>query len=155
MVKLLRRKRKDDAFLFRLYQQEKSATLSLCGLPKEAIAALVGRQVEIHLAAIAATNGEEWIVVDQAGQPIGHVVLIREPPDRLNLVGITLLQENRGKGIGRAVIERILEFAVFEDRHVWLSVLQNNPALRLYQRVEFRQLCTDGVVITMKYESSV
>jgi [ribosomal protein S18]-alanine N-acetyltransferase len=96
-------------------------------------------------AALIATSGETpvgavWIrLFDDTNKTYGFV----DP--QTPLLGMALLPEYRGKGIGTVLLEKILTVAKelgFEQ--VSLSVDPDNPALRLYERVGFKKIGIDG-----------
>ena len=51
---------------------------------------------------------------------------------------IELMPEFRGKGIGAAIVQEVIEQARAEGLGVTLHVLKSNPAIRLYERLGFR-----------------
>ena len=88
-----------------------------------------------------------FIAVDELGPPIGAVwsrlgseddpgfaFLNNETPE----LGMAVLPEHRGQGIGTALLERYLAEAKASYRSVSLSVSQQNPAMRLYERYGFK-----------------
>lgn len=82
------------------------------------------------------------IVVD--GVDIG-VVAVRWSEADACLVGIEILPEYQGRGLGAAVVRGIIAEAVTRSLSVRLQVLKINPARRLYKRL--------GFVITGKTET--
>ena len=53
------------------------------------------------------------------------------------LIEISLLPEQRGKGVGAQLIEGVIAEATSAGKRVSLTVEQQNPAIRLYQRLGF------------------
>ncbi|HKR00013.1 MAG TPA: GNAT family N-acetyltransferase [Pyrinomonadaceae bacterium] len=89
-----------------------------------------------------------FVAVDEAsGQPIGAVWIRQSGADdpgfayldeRTPEMGIALLPEYRGKGLGGALIERLLEAVKNLYPAISLSVSPNNRrAIRLYERKGF------------------
>ncbi len=74
--------------------------------------------------------------------PIGRLYLDRRKGE-MSIIDIALLPEHRGKGIGRALMEDILAEGQTTNRKVCIHVEKNNPALRLYNRLGFKE---DGEV---------
>ena len=64
-------------------------------------------------------------------------------------LGIAVLPEYRGRGVGSALLRRLLEAASAVYESVSLSVSSDNPALRLYERMEFQQVSMSGRSVTM------
>lgn len=52
-------------------------------------------------------------------------------------LSIALLPDHRGKGIGTALLEHLLETAKTRYHHISLSIWKENPAFRLYLRFGF------------------
>jgi [ribosomal protein S18]-alanine N-acetyltransferase len=61
------------------------------------------------------------------------------------ILGIAMLPEYRGKGIGSLLLEGIMKEAKASGyKKISLSVDPNNPALRLYERFGFVKIGVDG-----------
>ncbi len=58
-------------------------------------------------------------------------------------LGVALLPESRGQGIGRILLERLLEEARSQYDGVSLAVAKGNPAERLYRRLGFTPVGED------------
>jgi ribosomal protein S18 acetylase RimI-like enzyme len=56
----------------------------------------------------------------------------------------------RGRGIGTALLERVIEAAQSSYASISLSVSRDNPAIRLYRRLGFEALCFSGTSLTMR-----
>jgi ribosomal protein S18 acetylase RimI-like enzyme len=59
-------------------------------------------------------------------------------------LGIAVLPEHRGRGIGSALLRRLIEIATSSYDAVSLSVSSDNPAQRLYQRAGFERVGSSG-----------
>lgn len=79
------------------------------------------------------------------GDEKGYGYVDDETPE----LGIALLPEYRGKGIGSALLIRLLEMARTEYESVSLSVSIDNPAMRLYERLGFKRVGISGTSVTM------
>jgi ribosomal protein S18 acetylase RimI-like enzyme len=64
-------------------------------------------------------------------------------------LGIAVLPEYRGRGLGSALLRRLLEAAAGMYDSVSLSVAADSPARRLYERIGFEQVSTSGTSVTM------
>lgn len=93
-------------------------------------------------------------IVEKAGQPIGRLYLDRRP-DELRVVDIALLADQRGQGIGGALMRRILDEAAMLGKPVRIHVERNNPAMRLYKRLGFEQIEDQGVYWLMERRAGV
>jgi ribosomal protein S18 acetylase RimI-like enzyme len=89
-----------------------------------------------------------WAAFDERDAPIGHVDLRAhsEPSTtHRSLLGMGVHRDHRRRGIGQALIEHAVAWAVRETELEWidLSVLGGNAeAERLYQRGGFRRVAT-------------
>ncbi len=76
-----------------------------------------------------------WIIVS-GGIDAGYVHVERDA-DAVTLAGIYLIPSMRRRGLGAAVIQRVIDDARADGKPVALRVLRPNPARRLYQRLGF------------------
>jgi RimJ/RimL family protein N-acetyltransferase len=86
-------------------------------------------------------NGDADFVVTLDGAPVGRCTLFHEDAlARHAEVGIALLPEARGQGVGTAALTQLVEFAFVRRnlRRLYLWVLSSNAAgLASYRRVGF------------------
>jgi ribosomal protein S18 acetylase RimI-like enzyme len=64
-------------------------------------------------------------------------------------LGIAVLPEHRGRGIGSVLLQRLVEVATSSYDALSLSVSSDNPAQRLYYRAGFERVSSSGNSITM------
>jgi len=64
-------------------------------------------------------------------------------------LGIAVLPDHRGRGIGSVLLQRLVEIATSSYDALSLSVSADNPAQRLYHRVGFEHVGGSGDSITM------
>ncbi|MGG3468667.1 GNAT family N-acetyltransferase [Neobacillus pocheonensis] len=102
-----------------------------------------GRDGDTALIAIDANNtpiGAVWVrLFDESNKTYGYI------DNQTPLLGMALIPEYRGNGIGTALLGemlRITKEAGFGA--VSLSVDPNNPALSLYNRLGFKKVGIDG-----------
>lgn len=93
-------------------------------------------------------------IVEWGGQPVGRFWL-DEWPDQIRLVDIALLANCRGSGIGTRLVEGVLARAAAAGKPVTIHVESFNPALRLYERLGFERVDTNGVYYLMKWTPPV
>jgi GNAT superfamily N-acetyltransferase len=95
-----------------------------------------------------------FLVIEVDGEPVGRLYIERAD-DAIHLIDIALLPEYRGRGIGGQMMEEILTEARAAGKDVAIYVEYFNPARRLYDRLGFREIDTNGVYLRMVWESEV
>lgn len=76
-------------------------------------------------------------IITSAEGDIGLLKVVRET-DPWELAQIQLAPAHQGRGLGAALVERVLAEATAAGRSVVLGVLYANPARHLYARLGFR-----------------
>ena len=84
-------------------------------------------------------------------EPIGRLYVDRWK-DEIRLVDVALLPEHRGGGLGRKMLEILLDEGREKGLPVSIHVEYNNPALRLYKRLGFTHVDSNGVYYLMRWE---
>ena len=92
-------------------------------------------------------------IVESDGAPIGRL-WIDEWRDQIRLVDIALMPEWRGSGVGSMLLHDVLRRGERAGKPVTIHVEAYNPALRLYQRLGFVQVDTNGVYLLMRWTPS-
>ncbi|MFN0120028.1 MAG: N-acetyltransferase family protein [Blastocatellia bacterium] len=107
-----------------------------------------GRAGDAGLAAVdQVTNqdvGATWIRLFTAAAP-GYGYVADDIPE----LSIALAPGHRGQGLGAALLESLFTLAAPQYSALSLSVSPQNAALRLYERLGFRQVADHGLAITM------
>lgn len=97
----------------------------------------------------------EFLVIEKDAigrrEPIGRLYVDRWK-EEIRLVDIALLPEHRGAGLGRRILEVLLEEGRERKLPVSIHVESNNPALRLYERLGFRHVDSNGIYYLMRWE---
>lgn len=88
--------------------------------------------------------GAEFLVVEQAGVPIGRFYLCRFAHE-IRVMDIALVEMRRNAGIGTRLMRALLSVADAEGRSVTLHVEPDNPAQHLYRRLGFDLIEPRGV----------
>lgn len=107
-----------------------------------------GRQGDMGFVALDGNNkpvGAIWLRLLQ-GEEKGYGYVDDNVPE----VGVAVLPEYRGKGIGTKLLTHLLTEAKESYEYISLSVSAENPARRLYQRLGFEEVVKNGDSITMK-----
>lgn len=97
-------------------------------------------------------NSEDQIVM--AGGVAAGRLLTASAAQELVIVDLALLPDFRGRGIGSALLRRLLAQAAREMMVVHLYVTQMNPAIRLYRRLGFRQVTQCHPYVLMEWRHS-
>ena len=93
----------------------------------------------------------ELLVIEKEREPVGRLYVDRWA-DQIRLVDIALLPEFRGSGLGTALLERLLDEGRETGLPVTIHVEYNNPALRLYRRLGFHHVDSNGIYYLMRWE---
>jgi len=101
-------------------------------------------------AAIASAGGLS-LVAERDGKLIGHVIVERREGN-LGEVGIHIHERARGQGVGKALLERAISWAVDAGlAELYLSVSSENAtSLSLYSSLGFYEDAAEGNSVTMK-----
>jgi ribosomal protein S18 acetylase RimI-like enzyme len=140
----------DHDFLFRLYASTRAAEIAPLGWPAAQQEAFLrmqfNAQQQWYGTAYAAA---EYQIIEFNGQPVGRMVVLRDP-NIWQLIDISLLPQNRGCGIGTELIRSLIRESAASGGVLKLQVLKGNPALRLYQRLGFRTTGEDQIYLQME-----
>ncbi len=93
-------------------------------------------------------------LVLEDGTPIGRLYLDRRD-DEHRVIDIALVPEKRGAGLGRRLMRDVLDEAAGNGKKVRIHVEQNNPAMRLYERLGFSRVEDQGVYWLMEWAPAV
>ncbi|BCQ62769.1 MULTISPECIES: GNAT family N-acetyltransferase [Pseudomonas] len=91
----------------------------------------------------------QWLIVEQAGQPIGRLCLHRHATEQ-RIVDIALLPAWHGQGLGTRLLRAILAQADAQGHNSSLSVETASRARRLYQRLGFEPIEENGLYLQMQ-----
>ena len=109
-----------------------------------------GRGGDFGLVAVDATEarvGAAWMRLFTAADPgYGYIA------DNIPEISIALLPGYRGRGVGAALIRGLIQHATGNYPALSLSVVDANPAVRLYQRIGFKEVSRTGNSITMRLD---
>ena len=97
--------------------------------------------------------GAEFSIIVVDGEDAGRLYVHRRP-DEIRIMDVALLPGFRGAGIGTHLLEELLREGQMSSRIVTIHVEAFNPALRLYQRLGFRQIAENGVYYLMEWRPS-
>jgi ribosomal protein S18 acetylase RimI-like enzyme len=127
----------DTSFMSRLFARVCEDELGLGNWDAPQKQALLAMQFEAQSRSYRENYPESgYQIVLFAGQPVGRI-FIHRGRDAIRIVDIALVPEQRNRGIGGELVNRVLEEAAREQKPVRLSVRHSNPAQRLYHRLGF------------------
>ena len=133
----------DDDFLFALYAGTRRDELTAWGMPEaqqEMFLRLQYRAQQQRYFAERERSRHDIILCD--GMPVGRMIVVRSS-DEIRLADIALLPEQRGSGIGSALIGELQAEARRACLPLRLHVARDNAgAARLYERLGFA-VCGD------------
>ena len=91
----------------------------------------------------------DLVLIDEV--PIGRLYKERRK-DEIRLIDIALLSAHRQKGYGRQLMEGVLAEGAALGLPVRIHVERNNPAMRLYDRLGFKNIGDTGVYFLMEWK---
>ncbi len=145
----------DIPFLKRLYASTREDELAQTGWPDAQKHAFLEHQFAAqrsHYRTYIA--GCAFDLLEHNGEPVGRLYL-EERAARLHIVDIALMPQSRGSGLGTAILQGVIDAARAQGKAVGIFVETFNPALRLYQRLGFRQFGEQGVYLEMEWRDGV
>lgn len=95
--------------------------------------------------------GADLSIIEDGGEPIGRFFVDRRS-EEIRIMDIALAPTARNRGIGTRLIRDILDEGAASGRCVTIHVEAYNPALRLYERLGFRKIGTNGVYFLMEWD---
>ena len=87
--------------------------------------------------------GAEFQIILADGQPAGRLY-VHAREQEIRVMDIALLPEFRGRGFGTALLNEILAEGARTNRPVTIHVESFNRAQRLYERLGFKRIASNG-----------
>ena len=143
-------KPEDEAFLIDLYASTRSEELRHVPWPQSQKQRFLSDQFRLQSIHYRAHYpGAEFLIVQERERPIGRLYLCKGDAG-IRLMDLALLAGCRGRGIGRELLQKVIDAAAAANKPVVAHVQRNNPALRLYERQGFRVMQDDGVYLRLE-----
>jgi len=144
----------DEEFLRSLFYAVRSPEFGIAGWPEEQLRGFLAMQERMQWTCYGQTYQrlERWIV-EQDGKPVGRLYLAMER-EELRVVEISVLPQNRGRGIGSTLLQGVFAQASSAGVDVVLSVDRGNPAEGLYRRMGFEPVRDEGTKTGMRWRPS-
>lgn len=141
----------DRAFLFQLYASTRIQELEAWGWDEMMQQQFLQMQWTAQQRSYATQFPEaEHLLISFQAHPAGRIMVAHSDAS-LTLVDISLLPFYRNKGIGTTLLQELQAEAADSSRPLFLNVLPENPAIRLYGRLGFQQVEHTGLHIRMKW----
>jgi ribosomal protein S18 acetylase RimI-like enzyme len=146
----------DDAFLLALYRSTREHELAMLPHWDEAAkAAFIAQQFAAqrhHYRGVI--ENCSFDVIERKGAPIGRLY-VQERQTQLHIVDIALMPEERGRGVGQALLESLIREASVAGKATGIFVESYNPARRLYERLGFTPIGEQSVYVEMERPAGV
>jgi ribosomal protein S18 acetylase RimI-like enzyme len=134
----------DGEFLALLYASTRDEELKQTGWSESQKRAFCRSQFEAQAAHYDTHHASaSFDVIERAGVPIGRLYVDRSG-DEICIVELSLSPAVRGAGLGTQLLTAILDEGARAGKKVSIHVEIFNPAIRLYQRLGFKQIETSG-----------
>lgn len=154
-VALRPRSEADGAFLLAVYSSTRAEELARTGWDAAQKEGFLRMQFEAQRRCYDGDYpGAEFHIILMEGQSAGRLYVHRREAE-IRVMDIALLPEFRGKGIGTGLLRELLDEAGRTGRRVSIHVEVFNPALRLYERLGFHRVTSDGVYFLMEWRPSI
>ena len=141
----------DEGFLYSVYASTREAELAGVDWTEEDKAAFLWQQFEAQARHYREQyDGAAYDVIEVDSRPVGRLYVARWA-DEIRIMDISLLPENRRRGIGTALLRNLLDEAARTGKWVTVHVEQFNPARRLYERLGFHRVRNVGVYLLMQW----
>jgi ribosomal protein S18 acetylase RimI-like enzyme len=141
----------DDSFLFEVYLDSRREEMDAWGWSAEETEAFLRMQFDLQTRSYAMQfpNAVTQVIMHE-GKRIGRIIVSKGPS--IHLIDISLLTAFRNMGLGTAVMVGLQQKATQAGIPVKLSVLGNNPAKLLYERLGFKVIGDSFPYISMSWE---
>jgi ribosomal protein S18 acetylase RimI-like enzyme len=153
MISLRPIKPEDDSFLTGVYASTRMEELAVTGWSDEEKTLFCRRQFDAQTAHYRENYpGALLQVIEREGVSIGRLYVAHWERE-IRIMDIALLPEHRGSGIGTELLRELQEEARAAGKSLTIHVERFNPALRLYERLGFRQIEDKGVYLLLQWSS--
>lgn len=143
----------DHEFLYALYASTREQELRTVDWPEEVKRSFLRSQAEAQWTHYSTYYYDaDFLIIERNGAPVGRLYIWRGEDD-IRVVDIALLPEERGRGVGAALLTDVLAEAARAGKSASIHVERFNPALHLYQRLGFEHVSDDGVYYLMKWSA--
>ncbi len=154
-VKLRERRGDDSEFIYNLFAEFKTDELQMHSWPEQMKKQLVNMQFTAHEQHYK-TNFPDAsdIIVLCDGERSGRLITF-ETDEVLHVADIIISVGLRGRGIGKIVLEQILDEAEKKGKRCRLNVNKGNRAIELYTRLGAKIISGDEMSFLMEFPEKV
>lgn len=145
----------DESFVYQLFAETRFAEIAPLPWTQSQKVAFLHHQFTLQMTHYRTHYSTAAFTIVQLGShPIGRLYVDRTSPE-IRVIDITLAAGYRNLGIGRGLLQALLAEAKATGRIVRLHVERSNPAWRLYQRLDFREIREQGIYLEMEWRATV
>ena len=140
----------DEPLLLELYASTRAEEMAMVPWTREHQEAFVRMQFDAqqaHYKKIQPDANHDIILSN--GRPVGRLYVARTN-DRIEIMDITILPQERNAGIGSSLIRDLMEEAE-NSRPLRIYVENFNPSLHLFERLGFKAVEEDGFMLLMEW----
>jgi ribosomal protein S18 acetylase RimI-like enzyme len=144
----------DEALSLAIYGATRADEMAMVSWTDEQKQGFLRMQFEAQRAHYRAQMPDaDYSIVEVGGEAVGRLYVDRRA-DEIRIVDVALLPHARGKGIGKALLDPILEEARARGLRVSLHVEPDNPARAWYDRLGFEVVGEAGAYLKMEWSPS-
>jgi len=146
----------DEQLLRAIYASTRDDELALVDWDEATKAAFLDQQFRAqHVHYTGNYPPEDLQVIEVDGEPVGRLYVGRSDA-QVSLLDIAVLPPFRNRGIGTGLVRALMDEAGTTERPLRLHVeMFNEGARRLYDRLGFRPIETQGVYVLMEWTALV
>jgi len=145
----------DEAHLFKVYASTRSEELAQVAWDDGQKESFLRMQFDAQRKFYESEYpGAAFQLILVADEPAGRLYMHRRERE-IRIMDIALLPEFRGHGIGTKLLNEILAEGARTARPVTIHVESFNPAQRLYERLGFTKVASNGVYHLLEWRPSV
>jgi GNAT superfamily N-acetyltransferase len=137
----------DRPFLLEVYASTRMDELEATGWPDDQKRAFIEMQFNARERTYPRVDNR---IILLNGRPVGRILVDRGEAT-IVLRDIALLTEYRNAGIGSRLIQDLMNEATAANKPITLHVVAFSPAVRLYERLGFRQSGPAGAYLEMQW----
>ena len=135
-IKLWEASDSDEDFLRELFYLDRAEPIQYLG--RDTREKLLEQQYQTYSSHMASLSKVQDSIIVENETPIGRLIVQKEAK-KWHVADICLHPNRRGKGIGTLLLLSMIKEAGFEQCPISVWVFQQNPCVRLYHRLGFKE----------------